>query len=99
MTNTNDRLAEFSSHFLNCKRYKAKLQDVLALKPVEIANCAMFDILDLYDDPKFKDDIKLFAERYHISERAVIETYFMGYMLKYILGLAKINFNESLFKQ
>lgn len=88
-------LAEFSALFISCKKYKGKLQNILSLKPIQFANYALFDILEKYKQEDFKNNIKLFAERYHISEHAVIETYFMGYILKYILVDAKVNFNET----
>lgn len=86
-------LAEFSALFISCKKYKGKLQNILSLKSIQFANYALFDILEKYKKEDFSETIKLFAKRYHISEHAVLETYFMGYILKYILVDAKVNFN------
>lgn len=95
MKNIHDELAEFATLFINCKKYKSKLENLLAMKPVQFANYSLFDILDKLKQEDFQNNIKLFAKRYHISEHAVIETYFMGYMLKYILIDSKININDQ----
>lgn len=93
----NDNLTEFATLFILCKQQKPRLEKILAEKAVNFSLLAMFDIIDKYQKPNFENDIELFANRYRISKRSVIETYFMGYILKYTLLNAKIDFNNTNF--